>query len=217
MAQLVHKAYYDLFLEAPPYELYLEYNRRLAPFNANISLRRKLLKVHMNLDWKKIEHEIQIGCIQHLLQKLFKVKEETTNIKLYNNFIKHAHLMAPKTHAEPILVASFERINELFFGNEMEQPNLLWGQEAYRKLAHYNFHNDSIVVSSAFKNAPERLLDFLMYHELLHKHFKFEHKNGRSSYHSTAFRNAEQLYPKFGTIELELNSFLRKQRRRSWF
>jgi hypothetical protein len=54
-------------------------------------------------------------------------------------------------------------------------------------------------------------LDYLMYHELLHKHHRFHHKNGRSSFHFRDFRNDESLYPNQKDIDLEIEHFLRSK------
>ena len=215
---LIEESYNRLFPQDDfSYDSAMEYNRRLSKFNANISLHRNRIKVNMNLQWKEIDDEIKIGLIQHLLLKLFKKRNHTENITLYHNFVKQIPLLTEKTEADPHLLQSFKRINENYFGNAMQQPNLKWGQAATRKLAHYNFHDDTVVVSSIFQDAKLEILDFLMYHELLHKHFKFEHNNGRSSYHNKTFRSAERLYPNYKDVEKEITNIIRKKRRKRSF
>ena len=195
------------------YQTELEYNRRLSDFNANITLHKNKIKVNLNLQWKDIDNEIKIGLIQHLLTKILKKKVSTNNIHLYNTFLKHIPTLTPTTKFDPILEASYKRLNAIYFYNLMEQPNLMWGKAAFRKLAHYNFHNDTVVVSSIFKDAPQNILDYIMYHELLHKHFKFEHNNGRSAYHTKDFREAERQYPNYKEMELEINKIIRKKKK----
>ncbi|MEW5896164.1 MAG: hypothetical protein AB1668_00595 [Nanoarchaeota archaeon] len=203
----------------------IEYNRRLGSFNANIALREKTIKINLNLQWKDIDDEIKIGLIQHLLLKAFHKKigtpkKNTPNIELYNNFIKNIPLLTPKTRTDLILEASFRRVNETFFSGRLEQPNLTWGVNSKRKLASYSFHNDTITVSTLFKDSRKEVLDYLMYHELLHKFHKFKHKNGRSAFHTTTFRTDEKKYPHYESIEKELNRiikakiFLEKKNRR---
>ncbi len=215
---LIQESYQRLFPNKEfLYQTYLEYNRRLSSFNANITLHRNLIKVHLNLQWKDIDEEIKIGLIQHLLGKILKNKKNTPNIELYHNFIKNIHILTPKKENEPYLDHSFNRINELFFQNEMEKPNIKWGTDSRRKLACYNFHDDTVTISTLFKDAPTHILDYLMYHELLHKHFKFNHKNGRSSYHSPDFKRAELQYPNMKEVEKEINGLLRsKKPRKIW-
>ncbi|HLC52459.1 MAG TPA: hypothetical protein VJI98_04410 [Candidatus Nanoarchaeia archaeon] len=199
------------------YETEMEYNRRLGDFNANISLIRNKIKVNLNLQWKDIDNEIKIGLIQHLLLKIFKKKINTTNIDLYNNFVKNIPLLTPKTKSDPLLEASFQRVNSTLINNQVERPNLTWGTASFRKLACYNFHNDTITVSTLFRNAKLEILDYLVYHELLHKHFKFSQKNGRSSFHNKEFREAEAAYPHQIQIEQEIEDIIKnKKKKRLW-
>ncbi len=210
---LITKSYEQLFQKPSTYQTKLEYNRRLGPFNANISLRNHTIQVNLNLQWKDIDEEIKIGLIQHLLTRLFKSKRHTQNIELYNNFIKNIPILTPKTKTHPVLEASFNRMNEQFLDNQLEKPNLEWGKAAFRKLAHYNFHNDTILVSSIFQDAPQEVLDYIIYHEMLHKHHKFKQKNGRSSYHSREFRQDERRYPNHQLIEKQISQIIRQKKK----
>ena len=216
---LIQESFQRLFPEKEfHYKTVLEYNRRLSNFNANIKLKYNTIYVNLNLQWKDIDDEIKIGLIQHLLLKILKKKSNSANIELYNNFIKNIPLLTPKTKSDPVLKESFNRINEQFFNLKMEKPNLTWGQQAFRKLASYNFHDDTVTVSSIFKDAQQEVLDYLMYHELLHKHHQFNHKNGRSRFHTKEFRAAEKLYPQQEEIEKKINQIIRnKKRKSSWF
>lgn len=213
---MITEAYEQLFNKPCPYTTHLEYNRRLSSFNANITLKHNKISVHLNLQWKDIDNNIKIGLIQHLLIKLFKTKTTTPNISLYHNFVKNIPILTPKTDINPQLYESFQRVQSTYL-QDLELPNLKWGNSTKRKLAHYNFHDDTITVSKDFQNAPQHLLDYLMYHELLHKKHQFEHKNGRSSYHSPQFRKEEALYPNFKQIDKEIHSFLRKIRKKPSF
>ncbi len=201
-----------------PYQSYLEYNRRLSDFNANLRLRQNILSLHLNLQWKDIDEEIKIGLVQHLLCRVLKKKVHTPNIDLYHNFIKNIPTLTPKTKNDTALEASFQRINQQFFQNQIEQPNLQWGTDSFRKLASYNFHNDTITVSTVFTQARPEILDFLMYHEMLHKSHQFSHHNGRSSFHSPEFKAAEKAYPGQELIEKEIHAVIRQKRKgKGWW
>lgn len=210
---LIQESFQRLFPEKEfKYKTEMEYNRRLNDFNANVRLYNNILKINLNLKWKSIDKEIKIGLIQHLLLKILKEKKHTPNIELYSNFIKNIPIMADKIPADPILEWSFSRINQRFFFNQMEQPNLKWGSPSRRKLASYNFHNDTITVSTLFQNAPSEILDYLLYHEMLHKQYQFQHRNGRSSFHSPEFKNAEQRYPRQKEVEKEINQIIKNSK-----
>ncbi len=215
---LIHESHSRLFPSKPfPYQTHVEYNRRLSDFNANIRLRGNTIYLHLNLQWKDIDEEIKIGLIQSLLLRLFKERRTTSNIQLYNNFIKNIPILTPKTKSDPILEQSFQRVNERFFDYQMERPNLQWGKASFRQLAHYNFHDDNVTVSSLFQDVPLEVIDYLMYHELLHKFYKFEHRNGRSAYHTREFKEAEQRYPNQKGTERQLNLIVQKKCRKSFW
>ncbi len=216
---LIQISYQRLFPDTDfPYQTSMEYNRRLSDFNANIRLTKTTLSLHLNLQWKDIDDEIKIGLIQHLLLRVLKKKGNTPNIDLYHNFIRNIPTLMPKTKNDQALESSFARINKQFFHNSVEQPNLQWGTDSFRKLASYDFHNDTITVSTLFTDARAEILDYIMYHEMLHKHHKFQHKNGRSSFHTREFREAEHSYPCHEQIEKEIGQIIRaKKLRGSWW
>lgn len=213
---IIQESYRRLFPEKDfTHQTNLEYNRRLGDFNANILVSAKKITIRMNLQWKDIDEEIKIGLIQDLLLKVWKKKKETTNTRLYHHFVKNIPILTPKVKSDPQLEDSFNRINKRFFTEEMEKPNLVWGRDSARKLACYNFHNDTITMSTIFTDAPENVLDYIMYHELLHKFHTFKHSNGRSSYHTKEFRRDEQKYPQWKSIEKEISQIIRRKKRGS--
>ncbi|MBS3123588.1 hypothetical protein J4437_03045 [Candidatus Woesearchaeota archaeon] len=213
---LIEESYSRLFPEKSfNYQTELGYNLRLSDFNANIRLRGQVLSVNLNLQWKDIDEEIKIGLVQSLLNKIFKAKKQTRNIEMYNHFIKNIPSFTPKVKNDPILEESFIRVNWRFFNNSLEQPNLQWGLAAFHKLASYNFHEDAVTVSSIFKDCKEDVLDYLMYHELLHKELQFKHKNGRSAFHTKEFREREKQFLGFESIDREIKSVIVREKNRN--
>ncbi|HIH11651.1 TPA: hypothetical protein HA241_05645, partial [Candidatus Woesearchaeota archaeon] len=95
---LIEESYTRLFPNKEfPYLSAIEYNRRLADFNATIALRRNMLTLKMNLQWKDIDDEIKVGLIQSLLLKLLRERKDTSNLDLYHNFIRNIPMLTPKT------------------------------------------------------------------------------------------------------------------------
>lgn len=219
---LVHEAYSRLWPKRIfDYNVREEYNRRLGSFNANISLRGKDLSVKYNLQWKNVDREIQIGLIQNLLIKIIAKnshdkKLSTFNLKLYNNFCKQIPTYLIEEHDLESncenLRESFARVNQKFFDNGLTECSLKWGNTAVRRLASYNFNNDSITVSSIFKDASEEIIDLLMYHEMLHKELKFDCRNGRVHTHTPEFKRRENLYPNKVVVEKEIDVVIRAVR-----
>ena len=213
MSQLIIEAFQQLYPDKElKYSVSLKYSRRFSPYNANVRLYGNNLIFHFSKDWKKISKEIQIGLIQELLIKILKNKRKTINIELYNLFMKNVHLAVPKTKTDKILEESFDRVNEAYFNGMLDKPNLQWGNDSTSKLGSYEYGSDTITISTIFKNEQKKLLDYVIYHEMLHKKFKFQNKNGRNLHHSNEFRKMEAKFPDRDLIEKEISRLARKHR-----
>jgi predicted metal-dependent hydrolase len=137
--------------------------------------------------------------------KLFGNKDikTTFNVDLYNEFLKGLHLSVPKDKNDPVLEESFNRVNEKYFNSLIDRPNLVWGGKTKRQLGCYDFHTDTIKISLMLAG-EELLLDYVMYHELLHKKLKFKATARRNLFHSKAFRDAEKRFMGYEEAERRL-------------
>ncbi|GIU68857.1 MAG: hypothetical protein KatS3mg002_0093 [Candidatus Woesearchaeota archaeon] len=158
----------------------IKYSGHFKGYNANAKYNHQKIEFNLSKEWKIIDDEIQIGLIQSLIIKILKLKiRKTTQMELYENFMKGLSKYAKKTIHEPELEESFERINEKFFNGLMDKPNLVFAGESFRKLGSYEYTSDTVYISRIFKNLPleeKNILDYVMYHELLHKKHSFNIK-----------------------------------------
>lgn len=216
--KLLEQAFTELFPEKnlSDYELKLKYHNKFKPYNANVKYFGKKIQFNLSKKWKTVSKEIQIGLIQELLLKIFKEKKKTTNIDLYNIFMRNIHIAIPKTKTHPLLEESFNRVNEKYFFGLIEKPNLVWGNISLRKLGSYEYGSDTITISKIFQNNKE-LLDYIMYHEVLHKKHKFEDKNGRNYHHTKKFRKDEKEFENSKEMEKEISKLVNKKRIKSIF
>ena len=214
MPSLIQEAFQQLYPEKElKYSVSLKYSRKFKPYNANVKLRSDNLIFNLSRDWKKISKEIQIGLVQELMIKILKNKKnKTINIELYNLFMKNVHLAVPKTKTDEILEESFNRVNEAYFNGMLDKPNLQWGNKSTSKLGSYEYGSDAITISSIFRNENPEFLDYVMYHEMLHKKFKFQNKNGRNFHHSSEFKKMEAKFENRDIIEKEIPKLARKHR-----
>jgi len=98
------------------------------------------------------------------------------------------------------LLEIFSRLNQTFFSNVLSVPVLGWSRNiSRRRLGFYDQQRNLLVISRIFdrKNIPFQVVEFLVYHEMLH--IVFPSKNGRSRriVHSRDFRKAERSHPFF--------------------
>jgi predicted metal-dependent hydrolase len=201
---LFEEAYGRLYPgQEPGYSVAIKYSGKFKDYNANARMRRSEIMFSLSRKWKGVDDEIRIGLIQELLCSLLKDKRNTLNIELYNNFIKNMHLAVEKTAGEPMLEESFERVNLACFDGLVEKPNLKWGQPTKRTLGNYNYPTDMISMNPLLRKDLEAL-DYVMYHELLHKKLKFRHNLGRSYHHTAEFKLMERRFPNAEQIEKRL-------------
>jgi hypothetical protein len=216
---LIEKAFLQLYPERKlgDYSFSLQYSDKFHPYNANVKKRGRDVHFFLSRKWETINEDVQIGLIQSLMNKLFATRDRTNNIDMYDFFLKKVHIAIPKTKTDAILVESFNRVNEKYFFSMMEMPNLQWGTDSFHKLGHYEYGSDTITISTLFKSSETELLDYLMFHELLHKKHKWKRTGNRSRHHTREFFADEERFEDYGSMEKKLHSYLRKSRLLSFF
>lgn len=193
----------------------VKYSAKWKGYRASIRRQGHIITASLSKQWQDVSADIQIGLIEELLLRLFHEKRQTAqtiNMDLYANFIRGIHVAIPKTKTHPLLAESFARVNRFFFANALEEPNFALSQ-GMRVLGKYEYGTDTISITESLLDRQE-LLDYVMYHEMLHKHHKFITKKGRQRHHSVSFRKDEKSYPNAELLEKELGRFIGKKR---WF
>jgi hypothetical protein len=93
----------------------------------------------------------------------------------------------------------FARVNARYFGRALDRPRLTWNQTlSQRKFGHYQPSSDTVMVSITLDDpgVPAHVIDFVMYHELLHKELGVQIVRGRRLAHTRAFREKEKRFPR---------------------
>ena len=211
---LVEQAFRELYPNKTfPYESTLTYSGHFKGYNANIQLAGHQLCVSMSKQWRAVSKEIRMGCIQELMVKLFKTKNRTYTIDVYNHFLKHVHKAVPKTQSHPVLAESFHRVNETYFCGLLEKPNLVL-TNGVTQLGWYDYGTDTVSISKIL--TEQDLRDYVMYHELLHKKHKFTNKNGRVHHHTKAFRDDERQFANAAECEHRLQKLVGRKSILRW-
>lgn len=190
--------------------LKIRYSRAFNAYNANVKYTPGSMVFSLSYEWKKISNEIKIGLIQSLLLRVYKEKKKTLHMDLYENFIKTVGDYSEVKISDPVLEESFKRVNEKYFNGFIDKPNLKWGSESFSKLGSYEYGANTVTISKVLVE-DEELLDYVMYHELLHKKHKFYTKNGRSFHHTSKFRKKEKEFDN-PDVEKKLERFLVKKK-----
>jgi len=105
------------------------------------------------------------------------------------------------------LAASFDRVNADYFRGRLDRPELVWGRAfSMRKFGHYDSIRDTVMLSATLDRAdvPAFVVDFVMFHELLHRSMGVAYANGRRSAHSQAFKKREKTFKLYKQAEAAL-------------
>ena len=109
----------------------------------------------------------------------------------------------------------FERVNRSFFQNKLEKPVLSWSQKkTHRLFGHQDAVHNTIVISRTLDDSrvPQFVVEFVLYHELLHIVHPMRIVNGKRQIHSPAFRRDERKFTRFEEAELWLERLAKQQR-----
>ncbi len=94
----------------------------------------------------------------------------------------------------------FARLNRRYFQNSLPKPQLSWSvRRTMRVLGHHDDVHETIVISRALNDVevPEYLVEYVLYHEMLHLKHPARMVDGRRIYHSPAFRRDERRFDRY--------------------
>jgi predicted metal-dependent hydrolase len=103
----------------------------------------------------------------------------------------------------------FEGLNTRFFHGLMARPRMSWSQTRTRRiLGHYDPAHNAIIISRIFDHfaIPPFVLEYIVYHEMLHLKHPVRLRGSRRCVHSAEFQAEEKLFPQVA----EANAFLRR-------
>ncbi len=98
------------------------------------------------------------------------------------------------------LAESFDRVNAAYFGARLSCPRLVWSHSfATRKYGHYDHAHDTVVINAALDRptVPEYAVDFVVYHELLHRQLGITWKRNRIAAHTPELAEKERQFKQY--------------------
>jgi hypothetical protein len=94
----------------------------------------------------------------------------------------------------------FRELNRRFFHDQIPPSRLGWSHQHSRCiLGHYDSGHRTIIISRKLDgpSVPRHLVEYVVYHEMLHIWFPVERRGQRRVVHSREFREAERKFPKY--------------------
>lgn len=98
------------------------------------------------------------------------------------------------------LAASFQRVNRQYFQDSLPQPNLSWSPSRCRRQLGYHDSALNLIVISRYldrRDVPELVVDYIMYHELLHTLIRPKIHRGKRIVHPPEFKHREREFEQF--------------------
>ena len=168
-----------------------------------------------------------------LVAKLFRRRVPRAADRVYSEYIQSDEMRdrsndRKKSHGRKIVTTHkgdyydldeiFDSLNFWFFGGKLPKPVLTWSvKKTWRTLAHHDATHETIVVSKSLDSTsvPRFIVEYIVYHEMLHIHHPTVHHNGRRYNHTPAFRNDEKKFPRYEEAEEWIEQSVRKLKRRA--
>src|SRR5438309_3236513 len=184
-----------------------------ANVNTTIRLRDGRLLVRLS-DLLEGAPETVLRAIAHiLLAKMYRKPIDRGHATRYRRYVasheivRKAHLVrqmrgrkllhSPRGHFYD-LDAIFEDLNRRFFHGLMARPRMSWSQTKTRRiLGHYDPAHNAIVISRIFDHPglPAYVLEYIVYHEMLHLKHPVRLRGSRRCVHSAEFQAEEKMFP----------------------
>jgi predicted metal-dependent hydrolase len=98
----------------------------------------------------------------------------------------------------------FHKLNLVYFQNEIPKPDLSWSKrKTYRRLGHHDPVHNAIIISRSLdaRSVPKYVVEYVLYHEMLHIKHPVYQRNGRRFIHTAEFRRDEEKFPYFEDAE----------------
>lgn len=223
LLELFQETYRELRPGSPPPELKIEFFA-FANVNNTIRLRNGRLLVRLS-DLLEGAPETVLRAIAHiLLAKMYRQPIDPGQSARYRKYVG-SHDIVGKAHlvrqirGRKLLRSArghfydldiiFEELNTLFFHGLMARPRMSWSQTKTRRiLGHYDPAHNAIVISRLFDHPamPRYVLEYIVYHEMLHLKHPVRLRGNRRCVHSAEFQAEEKLFPR----ATEANTFLKR-------
>jgi predicted metal-dependent hydrolase len=218
LLELFEESYRELRPGAAPPELKIEFFA-FANVNNTIRLRKGRLLVRLS-DLLEGAPDAVLRSIAHiLLAKMYRRPIDRGHAARYRKYVgsheivRKAHLvrqirgrklLRPARGHFYDLDAIFEELNTRFFHGLMARPRMSWSQTKTRRiLGHYDPAHNAIIISRIFDHPamPNYVVEYIVYHEMLHLKHPVKMRGSRRCVHSAEFQEEEKRFPKVAEAE----------------
>ncbi len=195
---------------------------KFAGLNHTIRLRNHRVYVRLSEIVRDAPPPVHRALAFILIGKLFNKRIGPEYQNLYRQYtyrpdVQRASDLAKQKHGRKFVSSAvgrefnldqmFARLNRRYFNAELPAVTLTWSaRKSKRILGHHDYVHDTIVISRLLDSnkVPEHLVEFVLYHEMLHIKHQPKIVNGRRIYHSAAFRADERRFEHYDAAQTAL-------------
>jgi predicted metal-dependent hydrolase len=186
-----------------------------AGLSSTIRLRQGRVFARVSDVLKGSPHEVLFALACILVAKLYRLKASKVHERVYKEHtldppILDASHAARRRRGYKLTSSSrgktydlaeiFSDLNTRYFAGRLDRPILSWSLRPTRRvLGHHDHVHRAIIISRTLDNPkiPRFVVEYVLYHEMLHVKHPARMVSGRTIYHGRAFRNEERLFDRF--------------------
>ena len=112
----------------------------------------------------------------------------------------------------------FAEVNDRYFQNAIPKPSLTWSAtKTYRILGHHDATHDHVAISRSLDSriVPRFIVEYVLFHEMLHIAHPIKHINGRRHSHTPAFKRDEKMFARYHEAEEWIENNVHRLKRAS--
>lgn len=200
-----------------------------AGLNHTIRIRNQRVYVRVSDVLREAPRQVHKALAHILISKLYNKRVGAEHELTYRQYAYQPHVMrasdlARRKHGYKQINGAtgrhydlnkiFNKLNRRYFNGELSKPTLTWSaRRSKRILGHHDAVHDTIVISRSLDQAdvPEYMIEYVMYHEMLHIKHRPRLINGRRIFHTTSFRSEEQRFARFDEAMNWLDKMARRR------
>lgn len=191
---------------------YIGINHTIRVRNGKVFVRIAEICLDMPMD-------AQRGLADILVRKLLRKRAAHRAAEPYENYVRSLEIReradhSRRTRGRKIITGTkgevfdldeiFDSVNFWYFGGRISKPTLTWSpRKSFHILGHHDSTHDTISISRSLdsKVVPRFVIEYVVFHEMLHIAHPAVHHNGRRYHHTAAFRRDERRFPQYHDAE----------------
>jgi hypothetical protein len=200
-----------------------------AGLNHTIRIRKQCVYVRLSDILRDAPRQVHQALAFILVAKLFNKRVTSEHEVLYRQYayqpqVLRASDIARRQRGRKVLNGAkgrvydlekvFTRLNRRYFNGQLHRPSLSWSaRRTKRILGHHDAVHDAIIISRSLDqlDVPEFLVEYVLYHEMLHIKHRPRVVNGRRLFHTPAFRADEERFTRFDAAMDWFEKFARRR------